>query len=97
MLLARVLKARPELELIEIGMHTDSQGAWRYNLVLSSKRANAIRTRLIALGVNSKRLIAKGYGDSSPLSRQHHLAECRSKTRRTEFKILKQRTIHTQH
>ena len=73
--------------VIEIGGHTDSQGSEDYNLILSGKRADAVVSSLINLGVSPSRIKSKGYGFSIPLA-DNSSEEGRSQNRRTEFKIL---------
>ncbi|MFO0990774.1 MAG: Ig-like domain-containing protein [Hyphomicrobiales bacterium] len=72
---------------IEIGGHTDSTGSAEYNLALSEHRAVAVRDAMIAAGVDGERLIAKGYGESSPLA-NNGTEQGRMVNRRIEFKIL---------
>ena len=52
---------------IEVIGHTDSDGDNNYNLDLSFKRANAVKEYLIRNGILSKRIIAKGMGETQPL------------------------------
>jgi outer membrane protein OmpA-like peptidoglycan-associated protein len=46
----------------EIQGHTDATGSREDNLLLSQRRADAVRTYLISLGVDAGRLESKGYG-----------------------------------
>lgn len=46
--------------------HTDSTGAEAYNQGLSERRANSVTAWLIENGIDSGRLEAKGYGETSP-------------------------------
>lgn len=84
---ADVLRKRVDLALIEIQGHTDDSGTEAHNLALSSKRANAVRDALIGIGVDSSRLIAKGYGQEKPLVRNINAAN-RAKNRRVQLVIL---------
>ena len=84
-----VLKNNENMK-IEVNAHTDTQGTNDYNSKLSSKRAEAAKQYLIQKGVDSNRLIAKGFGETQPLvncgdncSEQEHLSN-----RRIEFIIL---------
>lgn len=52
----------------EIGGHTDNQGSESMNLELSTKRAEAILFALELEGVPIENIVAKGYGESSPIS-----------------------------
>ncbi|MEO8234437.1 MAG: OmpA family protein [Flavobacterium sp.] len=62
-----VLNDNPEMKII-INAHTDSRGSDKYNMILSDKRAKAAKKYLIAKGINTDRLEAKGYGESKLLS-----------------------------
>jgi outer membrane protein OmpA-like peptidoglycan-associated protein len=81
---ARILKEHPELTRLEISGHTDSRGAREYNIQLSQDRAEAVRRYLVEKGVESSRLVAKGYGPDQPID-TNDTAEGRQKNRRTEF------------
>ncbi len=89
--LYRMLQDNPSY-VLEIGSHTDSRGSYRYNQRLSQRRAESVVRWLKAKGVNSNRLISKGYGEgvnvnncvnNIPCSEEEH-----QRNRRTEFKIV---------
>ena len=64
---AEILKANPNLK-IEIAGYTDNIGSDKYNLLLSQKRAEAVKNVLVKVyHINPKRIIAKGYGEKYPL------------------------------
>ena len=46
--------------------HTDSRDTEEYNLTLSQKRAQVVVQYLIDKGIEPERLLAKGYGESTP-------------------------------
>jgi len=71
---------------IEIQGHTDNVGKPKDNEALSSNRSNSIKFMLEELGIDGKRIIAKGYGDSKPIA-PNTSEEGRAKNRRTEFMI----------
>jgi len=73
---------------VEIAGHTDGVGSAAYNLKLSQKRAEAVRSYLISRGVRPDQLVAKGYGKSQPLVSPERTAEDRERNRRVEFRIL---------
>jgi outer membrane protein OmpA-like peptidoglycan-associated protein len=55
------------LEIIVSG-HTDASGSAQYNLLLSERRAQAVRGFLVTeRGIEPNRLVAKGYGKTQPL------------------------------
>jgi OOP family OmpA-OmpF porin len=64
----QVMRKWPELK-IEIGGHTDSRGADKYNQRLSESRARAVMTYLTTKFADLKptQYTAKGYGESKPL------------------------------
>lgn len=72
---------------IEIGGHTDSQGSDVYNSKLSKRRAAVVASHLSETGVNSNRLIAIGFGESTPIANNAN-EEGRAKNRRIEFKVV---------
>ena len=69
----------------EIAGHTDNEGSASSNLLLSQKRANAVRDYLITKGVSADQLIAKGYGETQPIA-SNDTAEGKAQNRRTELK-----------
>ncbi len=73
---------------VEISGHTDNIGRKNYNLWLSRKRANAVVEYLINKGIDERRLIAKGYGDSRPLASNDNEIDGRELNRRVEFRII---------
>ncbi len=85
---AKILQANPQIELVEIGGHTDSSGSSEKNLQLSQMRADAVMETLISLGIQKSRLTPVGYGSDQPIADNATLAG-RKANRRVEFKILK--------
>ena len=67
--------------------HTSSEGGAEYNLELSKRRAESIRSYLIGEGIAVERLEIIGYGDTRPLQ-SNDTAQGRAKNRRVEFKRL---------
>lgn len=51
---------------IELSAHCDYRGSDAYNELLSQKRAESVTQYLTSHGVDNKRVIAKGYGESKP-------------------------------
>jgi OOP family OmpA-OmpF porin len=87
--LARIaadLKKYPRLR-VELQGHTDSSGADDYNLKLSQRRAQAVRDYLIAQGVSSEQVEARGYGETQPIA-SNATAEGRARNRRVVMKVL---------
>lgn len=85
--LTQFLKESPDIR-VEIGGHTDWVGTEVYNLELSTDRANAVRNYLIQHGAAPHRVIAKGYGEATPIA-NNSTEEGRALNRRIELKILK--------
>lgn len=85
-----LMKKYPDM-VIEIGSHTDSRGNLKYNEELSQKRANSTREFIIESGINSKRVQAKGYGESVPIIKCKTDEACSEEehelNRRSEFVI----------
>ena len=76
-----------ELVQVEVQGHTDDQGTEEYNQQLSEARAQAVVHYLVASGVDGRRLVARGYGESKPLQ-PGTSEEARAANRRVEFHIL---------
>ncbi len=73
---------------VEISGHTDNIGEKNYNKWLSQKRANAVVAYLVNKGLDERRFIATGYGETMPLASNDNEQEGRTLNRRVEFKIL---------
>lgn len=52
--------------IVDINSHTDCRGSDAYNLKLSQRRAQSCVNYLISKGIDSKRLVAHGYGETQP-------------------------------
>jgi OmpA-OmpF porin, OOP family len=50
----------------EVDGHTDATGTHPYNVSLSSRRADAVLRYLKEKGVDTSRLVARGYGETRP-------------------------------
>lgn len=86
---AAVMKGNPQLLLVRIEGHTDSDGNELSNLKLSQARAEAVRTYLINQGVAADRLVAVGFGEAMPVE-SNATADGKANNRRVEFLIAKQ-------
>ncbi|MEX1666828.1 OmpA family protein [Zhongshania arctica] len=71
---------------VEIAGHTDSAGSDAYNLNLSQQRAASVKQFLVNNGVLSSRLLARGYGESSPIA-SNDTPTGRASNRRVEFRL----------
>ncbi|MEY3687836.1 MAG: hypothetical protein RIR84_677, partial [Bacteroidota bacterium] len=85
-LLTQFLLKNPALR-IQINGHTDNIGSGADNLKLSERRAQSVVEYLIRKGIESSRLLYKGYGDAEPIA-DNQTEEGRAKNRRTEMVIL---------
>ncbi len=66
--IAKLLTDAPQMSVIVVG-HTDSQGAFDYNIDLSARRANAVKAELAAkYGIAANRLVAAGAGMMAPVA-----------------------------
>ncbi|MFH6943192.1 OmpA family protein [Flavobacterium sp. FlaQc-50] len=85
-----LMKKYPEM-VIEIGSHTDSRGNAKFNEELSQKRASSTREFLLESGIEPKRVLAKGYGESIPIVKCKTDDSCTEEqhelNRRSEFVI----------
>jgi OOP family OmpA-OmpF porin len=84
--LANVLK-QTNWALNLIG-HTDNVGSDADNLILSKKRAEAVKIYLISKGISDVRINAIGKGEAEPLV-SNETVQGREKNRRVEFIIVK--------
>jgi outer membrane protein OmpA-like peptidoglycan-associated protein len=80
-----IILAHPGLK-IEVEGHTDSTGSDDYNMKLSENRANAVRTYLVAQGVGSDSVTARGFGKTSPVA-DNATAAGRQMNRRVEMVV----------
>jgi peptidoglycan-associated lipoprotein len=63
--IVQLLNLNPTIT-IELMAHTDYVGSDKFNSELSQKRAQSVVDYLISKGINSGRLVAKGYGKTWP-------------------------------
>lgn len=68
--------------------HTDNVGSDADNLVLSKKRADAVKTYLVSKGISDVRINTIGKGEAEPLV-SNETSQGREKNRRVEFIIIK--------
>ena len=91
--LIKIMKENPEL-IIEAGSHTDSRQTDSYNNRLSTRRAKSSRRYIISKGISSKRITAKGFGETQLANKCSDDVECSDEehqvNRRTEFIIVEE-------
>jgi OOP family OmpA-OmpF porin len=81
------LKANPSYKVDIIG-YTDSRGKVRDNLLLSKRRAAAVKNIIIDNGIDPTRVVAIGRGESNPIA-TNSTAQGRAQNRRIEAKLIK--------
>ena len=81
----KVMSDNPEYQL-EINGHTDNVGDDTKNMTLSQNRANAVKAYLANKGIDSKRMVATGYGETRPAA-DNATPAGRAENRRVEFKV----------
>lgn len=94
--LVKILLDNPGIE-IELSSHTDCRSSAQYNMQLSAKRAESAVNHIASKGVDARRMIAAGYGESRLVNKCScegaNVVPCtdaqHQENRRTEFKILK--------
>jgi peptidoglycan-associated lipoprotein len=80
---AGYLKENPATAVIIEG-HCDERGSREYNLALGERRALAVRSYLVGLGIEADRIQTKSLGEESPAESGHNEAAW-SLNRRGEF------------
>jgi outer membrane protein OmpA-like peptidoglycan-associated protein len=83
--LSGIILAHPGLNLAVEG-YTDNVGSDEFNQNLSEKRAESVRSYLIAQGLNSSNISAQGFGKSSPVA-DNRTEAGRQKNRRVEIVV----------
>lgn len=85
--LAKLLIAHSADWKLKLSGHTDNQGTEEKNMILSEKRANAVKKYLVKKGVNEDQVITEWFGQTMPID-DNKTAKGRQKNRRVEMKIL---------
>ncbi len=85
-LAAGLLRASPETAALVEG-HSDGAGDPAYNLFLSGKRAMAVKTQLIAQGLDPERVRITAFGAERPVD-TNETPEGRNKNRRVVIRIV---------
>lgn len=84
--LAEFLKKYPARNVLIEG-HTDSVGSDEFNLTLSRQRADSVKEKLVANGVDDARITTVGYGKRYPVA-GNDTAAGKQQNRRVEVIIL---------
>ncbi len=72
--------------LIDVYGHTDSVGSDAYNQTLSERRAASVGQYLISQGIDGRRVITQGFGESRPIA-DNNTEAGRSQNRRVELQL----------
>ncbi|GAB2910084.1 OmpA family protein [Paralcaligenes sp. KSB-10] len=75
------------LETLIATGYTDSIGSAAYNLKLSQRRANAVKSYLVSKGIDANHIYAEGKGKTNPVA-SNKTREGRAKNRRVEIEIV---------
>jgi peptidoglycan-associated lipoprotein len=71
---------------VSVEGHADARGTNEYNLALGDRRANAVKTYLVGLGIAGDRLTVVSKGEESPLCTEM-TEDCYARNRRGHFVI----------
>ena len=85
--LRELLVSSPELN-VQINGHTDNTGNAASNKTLSLKRSSAVVDYLVAKGISTTRVSAKGFGSEKPIVSNDDESDGRAINRRTEIEII---------
>jgi outer membrane protein OmpA-like peptidoglycan-associated protein/Tol biopolymer transport system component len=88
MTLVHLLSKDPNLRIMIYG-HTDNVGSLTKNQLLSQQRANQVKLFLMSKGIDDSRVMAKGLGDSEPIT-SNKTKEGRARNRRIVFELFEQ-------
>lgn len=88
-IVSSLLKSDPARKM-RLSGHADGLGTEDYNYILSQKRAESVRAKLIELGVDPQQIESRGFGTQAPLDPNRKddgsdNPEGRSRNRRTEI------------
>jgi OOP family OmpA-OmpF porin len=78
------LDAKPKITLLRIEGHTDDVGDAKKNLELSVKRSQTVAKWLVGKGIDCKRLLPVGFGQTKPVA-DNKTPEGKAQNRRTDF------------
>jgi outer membrane protein OmpA-like peptidoglycan-associated protein len=85
--LVAVMRENPDRSVLIEG-HADARGSDSYNLDLSQRRAQSVRSFMLANGVDPGRVVATGYGEQYPVA-PNTTVEGQTMNRRVEVVLLK--------
>ncbi len=85
--LATLMKSHAKDWTLRLSGHTDNEGKPEANMVLSEKRAKAVKKYLVSKGVKEEKIIPEWFGQTQPIAPNDTPAG-RQKNRRVEMKVL---------
>lgn len=73
--------------LVDVDGHTDSDGSEEFNLDLSQRRAMAVANYIASRGVDGRRFLVNGFGESQPIA-SNDTPDGKARNRRVEIRIV---------
>lgn len=86
--LVTLMRDNPSIN-IELSSHTDVRSSHDYNMNLSQRRAQSAVNYIASQGIESRRMVAKGYGETKLIVENATTEAQHQVNRRTEFKVTK--------
>lgn len=86
--LLQFMQSKPTAE-IELSGHTDNQGDFDQNLLLSKQRVDVVKDYLVKNGIAANRITTRGYGPTRPIA-SNNAENTRQLNRRVELIVVKQ-------
>jgi len=81
----KYLVAKPKVTMLRVEGHTDTDGDDGANMELSNNRANAVTAWLVAKGIDCKRLVPVGFGETKLLAKPEQTSDDKARNRRVMF------------
>jgi outer membrane protein OmpA-like peptidoglycan-associated protein len=85
--LAKLMMAHEADWKLKLNVHTDNEGNPEKNMLLSEKRAKAVKNYLMKKGVKDEQVITEWFGQTQPVA-DNKTPKGRQKNRRVEMKIM---------
>jgi len=84
--IAMIMKFFPNSQ-IKMGGYSDNTGSNELNMKLTDQRAKVAADKLIALGVDAKRVTHEGYGSQFPVCPANDTDACKAANRRVDVRV----------
>ncbi len=75
-------------DTVQVAGHADERGTTEYNLALGSRRADAVKSMMVQMGVSEGKVTTISFGKEQPVDEGHN-EEAWRKNRRAEFHLMK--------